>query len=98
MKRFDRAEQRGGAQVTHAVTETTYLIHMLTTGRLPNTTPATQKAKQAVAITTNCGFLVENGPIDRCTQSTAGKETRAHLQFQLKCHFSTLLSQELYFN
>lgn len=47
---------------------------MFTTGRLPNTTPATQKAKQAVAMTMNCGFLVENGPIDRCTQRTAEKE------------------------
>lgn len=49
---------------------------MFTTGRLPNTTPATQKAKQAVAITMNCGFLVEYGPIDRCTQRTAEKERR----------------------
>lgn len=54
--------------------KTTYLIHMFTTGRLPNTTPATQKAKQAVAMTINCGFLVENGPIERCTQRTAEKE------------------------
>lgn len=61
--------------------KTTYLIHMFTTGRLPNTNPATQKAKQAVAITTNWGCLVENGPIDRCTQSTAEKEKRKTLQF-----------------
>lgn len=54
---------------------------MFTTGRLPNTTPATQKAKQAVAITTNWGFLVENGPIDHCTQTTAEKEKRKTLQF-----------------
>lgn len=53
---------------------TTYLSHMFTTGRLPNTTPATQKAKQAVAMTMNCGFRVESGPIDRCTQRTAVKE------------------------
>lgn len=63
---------------------------MFTTGRLPNTTPATQKAKQAVAMTRNCGFLVENGPMDRCTQRMAEKEKREKKNLQTVSHLKSI--------